>query len=122
MRYDAFAVPNQTPTCGRPRRMIEMRPSRTALAVTALLSMLLACPVPAQARRLPPAEQNTPNAIRALHRFAHCVAHSHWQRERARALLAMDYRTDAYRDAMRAQAAEHGMCLQPHQSLSFNIL
>lgn len=97
--------------------------SGAARAFTLSLAALAVCAAPAVARRGPDGEtRNSPTAIRALHDFARCVAHSHFSRARAREVLGMDYRTAEYRDAIRDLAGEHGDCLQPFTRLRFNHL
>jgi hypothetical protein len=94
-----------------------------ARAFTLFFAALAVCAAPAAARRGPADDEpNSPAAIRALHDFARCVAHSHYSRARAREVLAMDYRTQEYRDAIRDLAGEHSDCLPPFTRLRFNLL
>lgn len=61
-----------------------------------------------------------PLAVVALHNFAECVA----SRNSAGpvAVLAMDFRTDAYRDALRRLARGHNYCTTRNSQLRFNGL
>jgi hypothetical protein len=96
--------------------------TRPGMAVLAALVLAL-CATPADAHRpVPDAERNTPEAIRALHDFARCVAHDHWARARAGEILAMDYRDDAAHDALRAFVLERSQCVPPHHELTTNNL
>ena len=93
------------------------KPPRAGL----LLALLALCATPAAGRRPPDdVERDTPHAIRALHDFARCVARDHWARRVARGLLAMDYRTDAYRRALRDFVQQRGHCLPPYHLLASN--
>lgn len=59
---------------------------------------------------------NEPADIRALHEFSRCAAHR-WE-GRARAILAMDYRTEAYRTRIHRFARDQWRCF-PNGLLRF---
>jgi hypothetical protein len=100
-----------------------MRLFRAAPAVALILALLALGAAPAEARRgRTDPERNSPQAIRALHDFGRCVARDHWSRGRVREVLAMDYRTDASRQALRGFVQDRGQCVAPDHMLSANLL
>ncbi len=54
-------------------------------------------------------------SIQAVHNFGACVVRT--TSEGARRVLAMDYRTDAYREALRRLARGHDRCVSPSWQL-----
>ena len=103
--------------------MMRLGRSKGGALAGALIALVALGAAPAAARR--PAEtteRNTPTAIRALHDFARCVARDHWAKREGRGILAMDYRSDASRQALRRFVGERGRCLPPYHVLSSNSL
>ena len=100
--------------------MIARASRRFAAFVAAALTL---CALPAEARlRAPDPERNSPEAIRALHGFAACLARNHWSRGPAAEILAMDYRSDAQHQALRELIRERSECVAPFHMLSSNTL
>lgn len=91
---------------------------RTASAAAMFVTALALCAAPAEARGgRAAADRDSPAAIRVLHDFAGCVAGDRWARARVRAILAMDYRTDAAREALRSFIATRRICVAPYSAL-----
>jgi hypothetical protein len=65
---------------------------------------------------------NVPDAeaVRAMHEFATCVVRE--QEGEARRLLAMDFRTNAYRAALRQLATQHNRCVPSRGVIRFSGL
>jgi hypothetical protein len=64
-------------------------------------------------------EKSAPLAVEAMHNFGACVVR--FTPSGARGLLAMDFRTGAYNQAMRRLARGHGRCA-PRSEIRFNGL
>ncbi|MEA3014784.1 MAG: hypothetical protein QOD42_3329 [Sphingomonadales bacterium] len=61
----------------------------------------------------------TREEVRIFARFSRCVA-GHWaDRERSRALLALDYRTEHYRHELLRLAGDNSRCVPPGSRLAF---
>lgn len=101
----------------------EMHVSRAASAVATFVMALALCAAPAAARgSRPDPGRNSPEAIGALYDYARCVTQDHWAAGRARAILAMDYRTHAASEALRSFVVTRNMCVPPASALSANSL
>jgi hypothetical protein len=90
---------------------------KKASAAACLIAALALAPAAADARHRDP-ERNSPESVRALHDYARCVARDHWARPRLRTILAMDYRADAARDALRNFVMGQNHCVAPRHALS----
>lgn len=83
------------------------------VAVTALLgNFAVTQAAPAANAKMRPMKARTALVV---HSWADCAGR--WQSADARALLAMDYRTEDYWDAVRKLARKSGQCLFPGESL-----
>ena len=100
--------------------MAAAKRATAALVLAAAFALGIA---PAAARRpLNDPDRNTLEAVRALHDFGQCAVRDHWGRVQLPQILAMDYRSDAARDALRGFVRERSQCVAPEHALSSNLL
>jgi hypothetical protein len=91
-------------------------------SLAAILSVAaLSASASASAERRPRFDRDpaTPHEVRVLARFAHCVAERPANRERSRALLALDFRTEQYRSEMLRLAGDNVNCVPFGGRLAF---
>ncbi len=87
-----------------------------SLTAAAIALLMLAAPASAQWESFDPdtdTDATSPEAVRALHRFARCVAER--RTTQVRRVLSMDYRTDDYRASLLRLAERHGSCTEVPQ-------
>lgn len=100
-----------------------MSAAKTAMAALFLAVAFALGMAPAAARRpLNDPDRNTLEAVRALHDFAQCAVRDHWAHVELPRILAMDYRSDAAREALRGFVRERSQCVAPEHALSSNLL
>lgn len=107
-----------------PKLMTDGARKRILRSLAALVAGLTLASAAAAAIAPDRAAQGRPSAepaiedLRALRQFARCVVLN--EPGRARALIVGDYRTDAYRLAMRRLATGQNGCLPPNSQLRFS--
>lgn len=91
--------------------------SLTMILTAAALGASASASASAEQRPRLDRDATTPEEVRVLARFSSCVAR--FNRERSRALLALDYRTDQYRRELLRLAGANNECIPAGSRLAF---